>query len=58
MGSWAEHQARLLSFASCQLFFVGGAPRSGTTWLQYLLDSHPDVRCGGGCFRFLAGNSS
>jgi hypothetical protein len=33
--------------ASCQLFFVGGAPRSGTTWLQYLLDSHPEVSCRG-----------
>jgi Sulfotransferase family len=29
------------------LFFVGGAPRSGTTWLQYLLDSHPEVCCRG-----------
>lgn len=47
MPSWIEHQARLQSLASRQLFFVGGAPRSGTTWLQYLLDSHPDVRCGG-----------
>jgi hypothetical protein len=29
------------------LFFIGGAPRSGTTWLQYLLDSHPDISCHG-----------
>ncbi|HUN43136.1 MAG TPA: sulfotransferase [Acetobacteraceae bacterium] len=47
MPSWTEHQARLQSLASRQLFFVGGAPRSGTTWLQYLLDSHPDICCGG-----------
>jgi hypothetical protein len=45
--SWSEHQDRLLNLARCQLFFVGGAPRSGTTWLQYLLDSHPDVCCRG-----------
>jgi hypothetical protein len=45
--SWAEHQERLLRLARCQLFFVGGAPRSGTTWLQYLLDSHPEVSCRG-----------
>ena len=24
-------------------FIVGGAPRSGTTWLYHLLDRHPDV---------------
>ncbi len=29
------------------MFFLGGAPRSGTTWLQYLLDSHPEVSCRG-----------
>jgi len=25
-------------------FIIGGAPRSGTTWLYELLDRHPDVR--------------
>ncbi|GFU91062.1 transposable element Tcb2 transposase [Trichonephila clavipes] len=28
------------------LVFIGGMPRSGTTLLRVLLDSHPDVRCG------------
>jgi len=45
--SWTERQEALLRLARCQLFFVGGAPRSGTTWLQYLLDSHPEVSCRG-----------
>ena len=27
------------------LFFVGGCPKSGTTWLQMLLDAHPEVSC-------------
>ena len=45
--AWIEHQASLLSLARRQLFLVGGPPRSGTTWLQYLLDSHPEVCCRG-----------
>jgi hypothetical protein len=44
---WVERQAGLLRLAERQLFFVGGAPRSGTTWLQHLLDSHPDISCSG-----------
>jgi hypothetical protein len=30
-----------------QIFFVGGPPKSGTTWLQLLLDAHPSVSCSG-----------
>jgi hypothetical protein len=40
-------QAEIARLAQQQLFFVGGAPRSGTTWLQLLLDSHPNVSCHG-----------
>ncbi|MBV9736511.1 MAG: sulfotransferase [Acidisphaera sp.] len=29
------------------LFFIGGAPKSGTTWVQLLLDGHPDISCEG-----------
>lgn len=28
------------------LIFIGGVPRSGTTLMRAMLDSHPDVRCG------------
>ena len=40
-----------------ELFFVLGAPKSGTTWLQHLLDAHPDVRCigEGALYRYLEG---
>ncbi len=47
MPSWIETQTDIAVLARRQLFFVGGAPRSGTTWLQQLLDSHPDVSCKG-----------
>lgn len=30
-----------------RLFFVGGIPKSGTTWLQLLLDAHPQISCRG-----------
>jgi hypothetical protein len=30
-----------------QVFFVCGAPKSGTTWLQRVLDAHPEVCCSG-----------
>jgi hypothetical protein len=29
------------------IFFVCGAPKSGTTWLQRILDAHPEVCCSG-----------
>ena len=47
MQSWADGQADLLRLSQQQLFFVGGAPRSGTTWLQQILDSHPEMSCQG-----------
>lgn len=30
-----------------QLFFVGGTEKSGTTWLQLMLDAHPEATCRG-----------
>ncbi|GAB0117385.1 sulfotransferase family protein [Acidisoma sp. 7E03] len=44
---WAETAAALLQIQERQLFFLGGAPRSGTTWLQQMLDAHPDASCRG-----------
>ncbi len=45
--SWPEIHAAFGRLLQRQLFFVGGAPRSGTTWLQQLLNSHPAVCCRG-----------
>lgn len=47
MESWDTYQADIAHIAQLQLFFVGGAPRSGTTWLQQMLDCHPDISCRG-----------
>ena len=44
---WLDTQRGLAEIAGRQLFFVGGAPRSGTTWVQELLDLHPAVSCRG-----------
>jgi len=38
---------RLSALIGKQLFFVGGAPKSGTSWFQRLLDVHPEISCGG-----------
>jgi len=32
---------------SREMFFVCGAPKSGTTWLQRLVDAHPEIQCSG-----------
>lgn len=45
--NWAETAAALQRIQDSQLFFLGGAPRSGTTWLQQMLDAHPDASCRG-----------
>jgi hypothetical protein len=43
----AQRFADLLDISKQQIFFVGGAPRSGTTWLQQILNGHPDISCRG-----------
>ncbi|MSP02807.1 MAG: sulfotransferase [Acetobacteraceae bacterium] len=40
-------QDEIAEIARKQLFFIGGAPRSGTTWVQQILNFHPEVSCGG-----------
>lgn len=43
-----EHlHARIGTLAKTQLFFIGGAMKSGTTWLRLLLDAHPQIVCKG-----------
>ena len=33
--------------AGKQIFFIGGVVKSGTSWVQHLLNLHPQVSCGG-----------
>ncbi|HTI00261.1 MAG TPA: sulfotransferase [Acidisoma sp.] len=47
MEDWTETAEALRKIASRQIFFLGGAPRSGTTWLQQMLDVHPQASCQG-----------
>jgi Sulfotransferase family len=42
----AMHQA-ITAIRRKQVFFVGGAAKSGTTWLQFLLNAHPEISCSG-----------
>lgn len=42
---WRKVPADAISFGGKDFFFVTGIPRSGTTWLQMLLDAHPELRC-------------
>ncbi len=46
-GLWLDRHRQLAEIANRQLFFIGGAPRSGTTWVQELLDLHPAISCRG-----------
>jgi hypothetical protein len=34
-------------FLAKQVFFIGAYPKSGTTWLQVMLNAHPDIACHG-----------
>jgi len=42
-----EQVARIRAAFAKPLFFIAGTERSGTTWLQLLMDSHPEIACRG-----------
>lgn len=47
MSRFRELTGRVAALAGARLFFIGGAPKSGTTWIQLLLDAHPRIVCRG-----------
>ena len=42
-----ERERRIRRLFEIPLFFVGGLPRSGTTWVQNILSAHPEIGCFG-----------
>ena len=44
---YASLAARVDRVLNKQIFFVCGMAKSGTTWLELLLDSHPEIVCKG-----------
>jgi len=47
MFDYADLQHIIAEMHSKDLFFVGAVPRSGSTWLEILLNAHPEVSCAG-----------
>ena len=39
--------AGIEQFLTKELFFIGAHPKSGTTWLQVMLNAHPEISCSG-----------
>lgn len=47
LSDFTARSARINELFKHDLFFICGAPKSGTTWFQRLLDSHPEIVCSG-----------
>lgn len=45
--AYRETQQAIERVFEKQIFFVAGVLKSGTTWLQFLLDAHPEICCKG-----------
>ncbi len=46
-GSYYQTQTGVNHVLGKKLFFIVGCPKSGTTWLQHIIDGHPQVLCAG-----------
>jgi hypothetical protein len=45
--AYSELHAQIAALLQKDLLFVGGHPKSGTTWLQVMLNAHPEISCKG-----------
>jgi hypothetical protein len=44
---YPDLHADIANFLNKGLFFIGSNPKSGSTWLQVMLNAHPDISCHG-----------
>ncbi len=44
---YTQFQSRVNDVLHRTIFFIVGPPKSGSTWLQHLLDGHPEICCMG-----------
>ena len=44
---YQDLHANIEKFLAKDLFFIGAHPKSGTTWLQVMLNAHPEISCSG-----------
>ncbi|MCK5360723.1 MAG: sulfotransferase, partial [Gammaproteobacteria bacterium] len=42
-----QHFREFEAFLDRKLFFIVGMPKSGTTWVQHVLNNHSDIICRG-----------
>ena len=47
MNQYRETQKAIEKIFDKQIFFITGVLKSGTTWVQFLLDAHPEICCRG-----------
>jgi len=45
--SYRDLHADIETLLAKELFFIGAHPKSGTTWMQAMLNAHPEISCSG-----------
>ena len=45
--NYEDLHTNIAALLAKELLFIGGHPKSGTTWLQVMLNAHPEISCNG-----------